>query len=167
MKQIVIALVDRLAAHAAREADSNEDDEEASEIPASPKEASKAEEPAEEKSEDEAKETNNEQLAGENEAGENEAGEDSGETTQEAKSVSTKPPKVRRIRGIPEDVKLFEIFWGKIVDLVKVMSGSGGTIVLIISLYCGCYTDIHPRCILLFSSVLTFRFRISQRSWYH
>ncbi|KAF9364160.1 Vacuolar protein sorting-associated protein 35 [Mortierella sp. NVP85] len=142
VKQIVIALVDRLAAHAAREADSNEDDEEASEIPASPKAASKAEDPAEEKPEGEAKETNNEQVAGENEAG-----EDSEATAQEAESVSTpKPPKVRRIRGIPEDVKLFEIFWGKIVDLVKFrpdlsIQDITALLVSLINLSLSCYPD--------------------------
>lgn len=28
---------------------------------------------------------------------------------------------VRKFRGIPEDVKLFEVFWGQIVDLIKVL----------------------------------------------
>jgi len=33
-------------------------------------------------------------------------------------------PSVKRFRGIPEDVKLFEVFWGQIVDLVKVRMDS-------------------------------------------
>ncbi|KAG0234366.1 vacuolar protein sorting-associated protein 35 [Mortierella sp. GBAus27b] len=129
VKQIVIALVDRLAAHAAREADNNEDEDEASETPApaSPKAPSiKVEEPTEptelteptEKAEDEVTVADGEQVAEEKEAGED------NETKPQEEEESTplslpKPSKVRNIRGIPEDVKLFEIFWGKIVDLVK------------------------------------------------
>lgn len=136
MKQIVIALVDRLAAHAAREADSNDDDE-VSDTPASPKAAStKAEEETSEKAEGETKEADGEQVAEENEAG-----EDSETKAQEAESApAPKTPKVRRIRGIPEDVKLFEIFWGKIVDLVKVrISRENQTCTLVIIL-----TILHP-----------------------
>lgn len=127
VKQIVIALVDRLAAHAAREADSNDDDEE-SEAPASPKAASvKAEgEEEEEAKEDDAENENEEAKETEegedSDAKEGEEGEDdvAAAAAEEQVAPTPKPPKVRKIRGIPEDVKLFEIFWGKIVELVKV-----------------------------------------------
>lgn len=31
-----------------------------------------------------------------------------------------KGPPVKKFRGIPEDVKLFEVFWHQVVELVKV-----------------------------------------------
>lgn len=137
MKQIVIALVDRLAAHAAREADSNDDDEE-SEAPASPKaESVKAEGEEEEAKEGDAE--NETEDAKETEEGEEgEAKEDEGEAAAAEVQVAPapKPPKVRKIRGIPEDVKLFEIFWGKIVELVKVnASYSLGCVKFLIPFY--------------------------------
>ncbi|KAG0057555.1 Vacuolar protein sorting-associated protein 35 [Gryganskiella cystojenkinii] len=119
VKQIVIALVDRLAAHAAREAENNDEDE-ASEPAASPKANSvkAADDEAEEKPE-----------AEENAEGTTEEGEEGAEPKEDVEEEEAaeeeqaapvpKAPKVRKIRGIPEDVKLFEIFWGKIVELVK------------------------------------------------
>lgn len=125
VKQIVIALVDRLAAHAAREADSNDDDEE-SEAPASPKAASvkadgeEEEEAKEGDAENEAEEAKETKETEEGEEGEAKEAEGETAATEEQAVPAPKPPKVRKIRGIPEDVKLFEIFWGKIVELVKV-----------------------------------------------
>lgn len=29
-------------------------------------------------------------------------------------------PQVRKFRGVPEDVKLFEVFWQQVVELIKV-----------------------------------------------
>ena len=121
VKQIVIALVDRLAAHAAREADSNDDDEE-SEAPASPKAASIRADGEEEEAKEGDAENENEEAKETEEGEEGETKEAEGEAaaTEEQAAPAPKPPKVRKIRGIPEDVKLFEIFWGKIVELVKV-----------------------------------------------
>ncbi|KAF9906407.1 Vacuolar protein sorting-associated protein 35 [Lobosporangium transversale] len=138
VKQIVIALIDRLAAHAAREADSN-DDVAISETPASPKAPSvKAIEESTEKEEPSANGDNSEEAKeglgekamvryeglGEKaivryEDEETVAGEEDPEQQQEQPASAPKPVKVRRIRGIPEDVELFEIFWDKIVELVK------------------------------------------------
>lgn len=114
VKQIVIALIDRLAAHAAREADSNDDDEEEEEleIPAPTAKASD-----EDKEEGDDAETVADGEEGEEKENENEPEE---ETEEEKPAPSPKPAKVRKIRGIPEDVRLFEVFWGKIVELVKV-----------------------------------------------
>lgn len=113
VKQIVIALIDRLAAHAAREADSNDDDEEEeSETPA----------PKAKKNDEDKEEGDDETVAdGEEAEAEEKENEPEEETEEEEKPApSPKPAKVRKIRGIPEDVRLFEVFWGKIVELVKV-----------------------------------------------
>lgn len=122
MKQIVIALVDRLAAHAAREAENNDEDE-ASEPVASPKATSvkAADDEAEEKPEGEENAEGTVVNSEENEDVKvhTEEEEETAEEEQELAPIP-KAPKVRKIRGIPEDVKLFEIFWGKIVELVKV-----------------------------------------------
>ncbi|KAG0241486.1 Vacuolar protein sorting-associated protein 35 [Mortierella sp. GBA43] len=113
IKQIVISLVDRLAAHAAREAENNDDEEEeATEQPTLPKALPDAQDVAD----------------GDEAVGTEEKGEEKGDTEDAASSEPkaeelpeplSKPPRIRKIRGIPEDVKLFEIFWGKIVDLVN------------------------------------------------
>ena len=125
VKQIVIALVDRLAAHAAREADSHDDDED-SEAPASPKAASvKPEEDEAEKEQDDTEAKDGaEDKEDENAEAKNEEADAVTEETEEQPEAAPKPLKIRKIRGIPEDVKLFEIFWGKIVELVKVGGSS-------------------------------------------
>ncbi|KAF9286719.1 Vacuolar protein sorting-associated protein 35 [Mortierella alpina] len=120
VKQIVIALVDRLAAHAAREADSNDDDDE-SEAPASPVAASvkpEVDNAEKEQEETEAKD-GAEDKEDENVEAKDEEAKTVTEEEEEQPEAAPKPPKIRKIRGIPEDVKLFEIFWGKIVELVK------------------------------------------------
>jgi vacuolar protein sorting-associated protein 35 len=167
VKQIVIALVDRLAAHAAREADSQDDDEE-SEAPTSPKPASVKAEGDEEAKEEDAE--NQDEEAKEANENENKEDEDGGTTTEEQPAPAPKPPKIRKIRGIPEDVKLFEIFWGKIVELVKV---KGARVQILIA---SCYpnTSIMPNIlsfatvplfVCLSSSALTSRFRTSLHYW--
>lgn len=114
VKQIVIALIDRLAAHAAREADSNDDDEEEEEeeleIPA----------PKATTSDEDKEEGDDAETVADGEEGEEKENEPEEETEEEKPAPSPKAAKVRKIRGIPEDVRLFEVFWGKIVELVKV-----------------------------------------------
>lgn len=123
IKQIVIALVDRLAAHAARESENDdEEDEEVDGQPTSPK--APLDTPKEDK---EASDVADGDEAAETK--ERDAGNDAESTEPKADDSSepvSKPPRIRKIRGIPEDVKLFEIFWGKIVDLVKVTSMDRG-----------------------------------------
>ncbi|KAF9993886.1 Vacuolar protein sorting-associated protein 35 [Entomortierella chlamydospora] len=148
VKQIVIALVDRLAAHAAREADSNDDDD-VSEAPTPPREPSiKADE-----AQNEGEATNGEEATKETEGGEEadeekekEEKEEEATTEEEQPTPAPKPPKVRKIRGIPEDVKLFEIFWGKIIELVKFrpdlsIQDITALLVSLINLSLSCYPD--------------------------
>ncbi|KAF8955537.1 Vacuolar protein sorting-associated protein 35 [Entomortierella lignicola] len=151
VKQIVIALVDRLAAHAAREADSNDDDEDdVSETPASPKQSSTKTDDAQSEEAEANGEATPEETEGENktesDAAENEDKLAEEEKEEEQPAPAPKPPKIRKIRGIPEDVKLFEIFWGKIVELVKFrpdlsIQDITALLVSLINLSLSCYPD--------------------------
>lgn len=145
VKQIVIALIDRLAAYAAREAE-NEDPEEkkrqeeeatrrlaervkqvrlhdrkspeAEEKPQTPRPAEADEwagQSSTEKKEDGADSAEN----GQTENGEKKEGQEDGKTETEEKPP-TPPEKPKTFRGIPEDARLFEVFWAQIVELIKV-----------------------------------------------
>lgn len=132
IKQIVIALIDRLAAYAAREAE-NED----------PEETKRQEEAAAKRL---AEKVNEQKKARQNgtvgdvgvTAGASEWG---GVAGFEEKSTATEPVLVngnkekelssdkekepgtshtKKFRGIPVDVKLFEVFWQQVVELIKV-----------------------------------------------
>jgi vacuolar protein sorting-associated protein 35 len=142
IKGIVIALIDRLAAFAAREAE-NEDPEEkkkgeeeaakrlAERIKGARgkgktveegEKGSSAPKPAE------AAEWGGEAPAVTSPVKENgngnhsgSAGESSGDAEKKVEKVDEKPKEgVRKFRGIPEDVKLFEVFWEQVVQLIKV-----------------------------------------------
>lgn len=41
------------------------------------------------------------------------------EKVDKGKEKATEP-QVRKFRGVPEDVKLFEVFWQQVVELIKV-----------------------------------------------
>ncbi|KAF9359106.1 Vacuolar protein sorting-associated protein 35 [Mortierella sp. AD094] len=150
VKQIVIALVDRLAAHAAREADSNDDDD-VSEAPTSPKASSIKADAAQNEGEEGSGEEATEETEGGDEAAEEKEKEEKEEKAateeeEEQPAPAPKPPKIRKIRGIPEDVKLFEIFWGKIVELVKFrpdlsIQDITALLVSLINLSLSCYPD--------------------------
>ncbi|KAL1410661.1 retromer complex subunit Vps35 [Vanrija albida] len=143
IKQIVIALIDRLAAYAAREAE-NEDPEEKrkEEEEAAKRLAEKVKgirlsssQPLEIKEEEEeapkpaeASEWAGEEKEEEKEPKENgtEEGdkpkEDGDEAEAKAKAVEAPAPeekKPKTFRGIPEDARLFEVFWQQIVELIK------------------------------------------------
>ena len=126
IKQIVIALIDRLAAYAAREAE-NED----------PEETKRQEEAAAKRL---AEKVNEQKKARQNgtvgdvnvTAGASEWGQ---ATAFEEKSSVAEPVVVngdkekelnsghaKKFRGIPVDVKLFEVFWQQVVELIKVYS---------------------------------------------
>ncbi|KAI9460118.1 vacuolar protein sorting-associated protein 35 [Lactarius psammicola] len=131
IKQIVIALIDRLAAHAAREAE-NEDAEE----------AKLQEEAAARRLADRVKaqrararangatspvhEFKNEPGWGEPTSPASSApaeekpastGDGDGEKLDKGKEKVGEP--VRKFRGVPENVKLFEVFWEQVVELIK------------------------------------------------
>jgi vacuolar protein sorting-associated protein 35 len=134
IKQIVIALIDRLAAYAAREAE-NEDAEE----------VKRQEEAAARRLAERVKTQRTRARANgvtsparelKNEAGWGEptsptspapaeeksepAGDEEGETLEKGKEKEKEGEPVRKFRGIPENVKLFEVFWEQVVELVKV-----------------------------------------------
>ncbi|OZJ02141.1 hypothetical protein BZG36_05231 [Bifiguratus adelaidae] len=139
VKQIIIALIDRLAAYAAREAESE-----------SPEELRKLEEKATRKAaEDQG--TGEDSLANGN-AAQRDAGEDAtGEATtgteaEDGEKPSDSSAPVRKIRGIPEDVQLFVVFWGQIVELVKVrpdlsIQDLTALLVSLCNLSVSCYPD--------------------------
>lgn len=151
IKNIVIALIDRLASFAAREAE-NEDPEEKKrqeeeaarrlaekvkgargkgkkvdegEKAASPRPAEAAEWAGEEPKSPASPKAKEDEKS---EAGEGEKTSDKGkgkEVDTEASEVKSeqangKSEGVRKFRGIPEDVKLFEMFWEQVVQLIKV-----------------------------------------------
>lgn len=148
IKGIVIALIDRLAAFAAREAE-NEDPEEKKrqeeeaakrlaervkgargkgkgtaegEKPMSPKPAEAVEWAGEEPKSPELENAEESKVEeGENgdklDKGKEKASED-GDNGE--KKGEKKVEMVRKFRGIPEDVKLFEMFWEQVVQLIKV-----------------------------------------------
>ena len=136
IKQIVIALIDRLAAYAAREAE-NEDAEEAKR-----QEEAAARRLAErvkaQRARARANGTTSPVHEFKNEAGWGEPISPTAPVTAEEKTETTndaeneKPDKgkekegeaVRKFRGVPENVKLFEVFWEQVVELIKVCLGS-------------------------------------------
>lgn len=147
IKNIVIALIDRLASFAAREAE-NEDPEEKKrqeeeaarrlaekvkgargkgkkveegEKPETPKPAEAAEWAGEApKSPATPKEGNNAKEDGDKvEKGKGKESE-AGSPEKVTEPANGKPEAVRKFRGIPENVKLFEMFWEQVVQLIKV-----------------------------------------------
>jgi vacuolar protein sorting-associated protein 35 len=132
IKQIVIALIDRLAAHAAREAE-NEDAEEAK-----LQEEAAARRLAERVKEQRARARANGATSPvheySNEPGWSEptgppssaraeekpasTADGDGEKLDKGKEKVGEP--VRKFRGVPENVKLFEVFWEQVVELIKV-----------------------------------------------
>jgi vacuolar protein sorting-associated protein 35 len=127
IKSIVIALIDRLAAYAAREAENE-----------SPEERQRQEEDAAKRLVGEVKKQRERSKASEIIAAAEVAHEDTegwGAVSVPAvpvvvdeglidgvvpTAVERPMPIVGKFRGIPHDVKLFEVFWHQIVELIKV-----------------------------------------------
>jgi vacuolar protein sorting-associated protein 35 len=132
IKQIVIALIDRLAAYAAREAE-NEDAEE----------TKRQEEAATRRLAERVKAQRTRARANgiTSPVGESKTEAGWGEPTSPASTVPTEEKRgstgdaedekvekgkekegeaVRKFRGVPENVKLFEVFWEQVVELIKV-----------------------------------------------
>lgn len=144
IKQIVIALIDRLAAYAAREAE-NEDPEETKrqEEAAARRLAEKVkiqkdrirqhsgvnggslpETPAYEGSSEwhstvETAVTENAPTEAEAESTVEED-EEKVDKGKEKEKEKVEEPAVKKFRGIPENVELFEVFWHQVVELIKV-----------------------------------------------
>lgn len=157
VKQIIISLIDRLAAFAAREAEGEEpndakkqreenirriaeerkrklqglqpEEEEEEQEPEQKEEETVAEAAAEEEQQVPSKDEealDDTPLGNEEEKTDDVEAEDKTETKEE-KAVETgdlvqeeEEDAVKKVRGIPEDVELFVVFWGQIVELVKV-----------------------------------------------
>ena len=141
IKQIVIALIDRLAAYAAREAE-NED----------PEETKKQEEAAARRLAEKVKQARDSRQNGHsaasptpdtpqmsnewgspptspvatsptvNGAGEGSEAdkEDKGKEKQREEEKEGEQEQIKKFRGVPENVKLFEVFWHQVVELIKV-----------------------------------------------
>lgn len=201
VKQIIISLIDRLAAFAAREAEGEEPNEakrqreerirrigdarkrklqglpleeeeqvanenmkeskeeesaKATEDVASDKDMAAREEDAEESIEKEAQETIEESTEGATEETTEEATEERAEAEkeeekevaveEEEKAEEEENAEIRKVRGIPEDVELFVVFWGQIVELVKArpdmtVQDLTALLVSLINLSLSCYPE--------------------------
>ncbi|ORY72896.1 vacuolar protein sorting-associated protein 35 [Leucosporidium creatinivorum] len=157
IKSIVIALIDRLAAYAAREAENE-----------SPEERVRQEEEAarrlvgevkkqraRERAKQDGVETGAINVDGEETegwgavvdvGGKEEPKDDGLIDGQVPTAVPGQEKPVRKFRGIPEDVKLFEVFWGQIVELIKArpdlsIQDITGLLVSLINLSLSCYPD--------------------------
>ncbi|QRW19737.1 vacuolar protein sorting-associated protein 35 [Rhizoctonia solani] len=148
IKQIVSALIDRLASYAAREAE-NED----------PEEVRKQEEAAAKRLAEKvrrAREANGGSASPTSPSGTSDWGKNSvnglngdgsvavGVDESKGKEKEGTPPK--KFRGIPEDVKLFEVFWQQVVELIKArpdlsIQDITALLVSLINLALSCYPD--------------------------
>lgn len=138
IKQIVIALIDRLAAYAAREAESEDPEETKRQEEAAAKRL--AEKVKEQKK---SRQNGNYQTPTSPTTSESNAWaatptsptvESSASDSLEKSSVPGSPATpsielkgkekegspVRKFRGVPENVRLFEVFWQQVVELIKV-----------------------------------------------
>lgn len=127
IKAIVIGLMDRLSSYAAREVEleSPEDrkqteDEATRRLLEKLRVSKENEKPQAKVDEDEGKQTNGEQVNGNKltETPSSESGDQSDEKPKQTSGDGDKPPSSRN-RGIPEDVKLYEIFYEQVVNLVN------------------------------------------------
>lgn len=135
VKQIIIALIDRLAAYAAREAESESpvdvrrQEEEAARLAAEEKKRRITDQLQGNEGEDGRETIVTEEAADEEprepkeegaEGDKKELDEEKKAAEEEAQASVVESEAVKRVRGIPEDVQLFVVFWGQIVELVKV-----------------------------------------------
>lgn len=125
IKAIVIGLMDRLSAYAAREAESEEPEERKhSEEEATTKlleqlRISKETKKPEPKHDGEAKQTNGEHSNGDQPAEtppQEAESQPLKDTSADGEAEKTSP---KKSRGIPEDVKLYEIFYDQVLNLVN------------------------------------------------
>jgi vacuolar protein sorting-associated protein 35 len=178
VKQIIISLIDRLAAFAAREDEGDESIESKKQrqenlarianqrkrklqgLPLEDEEEEQKTEEKVEKPEIEAVVPEEEEQAevAENEEAAEEKDEEPTEETAEEEPLEEKQPEtndtpnvqeetnVKKVRGIPEDVELFAVFWGQIVELVKArpdltIQDLTALLVSLINLSLSCYPE--------------------------
>ncbi|GAA98792.1 uncharacterized protein L969DRAFT_88837 [Mixia osmundae IAM 14324] len=167
IKAIVIALIDRLAAHAAREAENEspeefkrQKDEEARRLALKIKEQKAKRAAVTYDDEDEPSQPPVDTMLAPEVAGFADAAdakprepEPIPDAASPATSSLVAPPKdetaptsPRKFRGIPEDVRLFEVFWHQIVELVKARPDLGlnditALLVSLTNLSLSCYPD--------------------------
>lgn len=130
VKSIIIALIDRLAAFAAREAEAETEDQTKTKLltlTAEEKKKRKALSEAKAEKDDTEEEPANEEDQ-ENKEGDEEQGAENPANNGEEKTADADvgeedetESSVKKYRGIPEDVELFVVFWTQIVELVKVL----------------------------------------------
>lgn len=133
IKLIVIALIDRLAAYAAREAESEDPEETKRQEEAAARRladkvkvqkarvrengAAAGAPPSAEDAWDSAVADTEKSMA-ELEVGAGAATATNGVSVEEKQGHDGSP--VRKFRGVPENVRLFEVFWKQVVELIKV-----------------------------------------------
>lgn len=132
IKLIVIALIDRLAAYAAREAENEDPEETKRQEEAAAKRLAEKVQLARERANERANNAYHQPEAGEDawasaveesEKNINTAfgeGEEVNGVSEEGKGKEKEGAPVKKFRGIPEDVQLFEVFWKQVVELIKV-----------------------------------------------
>ncbi|KAF8555930.1 vacuolar protein sorting-associated protein 35 [Imleria badia] len=131
IKLIVIALIDRLAAYAAREAESEDPEETKKQEEAAAKRLAERVRLARERANHAYHQPDTEKVEGEDAwASAVEESEKNIDTTfgegeqvngvsEEGKGKEKEGAPVKKFRGVPEDVQLFEVFWKQVVELIK------------------------------------------------
>jgi len=110
VKQIISAMIDRLADYAKREAESEDPDE-----------RRKKEEEAAARLAEEVRKMRLRAAGGSEEVSINDQSTEENGTAENVDGDNVQDGTIKRFRGIPADVKLFEVFWEQLVGLVKVL----------------------------------------------
>ena len=145
IKQIVIALIDRLAAYAAREAESEDPEETKKQEEAAARRLAEKVKSARDARQNgrmtspttETPPASNEwgspptspvatspTVNGTTEGTETEKGKEKAEEPVDGEKKEGEQEQVKKFRGVPENVKLFEVFWQQVVELIKVSTAS-------------------------------------------
>ncbi|KAI7872167.1 vacuolar protein sorting-associated protein 35 [Spinellus fusiger] len=155
VKQIIISLIDRLAAYANRESEEESEGpveeavEEPSEKPVEEEKEEPVKEPSEEPAEEEKEET--EVVEEQNDESKEDVLNDFNQETEitqdtEEQGKEVQQENVKKVRGIPQDIELFVVFWGQIVELVQArpdlsIQDLTGLLVSLINLSLSCYPE--------------------------
>lgn len=118
VKQIIISLIDRLAAFATREGEENEDTKNQRE--AHVHRIAEKRKRQLQGLEDEALVLEGEEVTAQPEEEDTAYEDTTKKDIANEKAVEEEDKNAKHVRGIPDDVELFVVFWGQIVELVKV-----------------------------------------------